>query len=269
MARQTKNYGLFLADGTDKVNPLTQYNPASEKIDEQLKKNADASLVSATETYVGVNHAIIRSNKDADAFRFKATSNFNIGDTFTVDGVSVTAVSSSGETLPENAFKIGNAVIGVIDDTILTLFFMKQKDSVSFAENANHANSADSATTANSATTADSATTATNSSNAGFLAFQTGRPTMCNINASQTLTLTMSGGSIALVFVKNAISNRNCSIFLLSPNGTSRDATLETIYSGTGVTSTNTAIKNGMTITGIAAQIGVMCFGASFDISIS
>lgn len=266
MARQTKNYGLFLADGTDKVNPLTQYNPTSEKIDEQMKKNADASLVSATETYVGVNHAIIRSNPGADAFRFKATSNFNVGDTFTVDGVSVTAVSSSGETLPEDAFKIGNAVIGVIDDTLLTLFFMKQKDNVSFAENANHANTANSATTADSATTA---TTASKSNNAGFLAFQSGFPKMRMITSSETLTLEMSGGSVALVFIKDSISNRNCSIFLLSPNGTSRVATLETIYSGTGVTSTNTAIINGMTITGINAQIGVMCFGAEFSISVT
>lgn len=59
---QTTNYDLNLVEGTDKVNPLTQMNPNFEKIDEEMKKNADGGITVATELLTGSIHGLLRTN---------------------------------------------------------------------------------------------------------------------------------------------------------------------------------------------------------------
>ena len=54
--------------------------------------------------------------------RFTATSRFTAGDTFTVDGVQVSALTVSGEQLPDGAYIIGSEVLAYLKGTLLTVF---------------------------------------------------------------------------------------------------------------------------------------------------
>lgn len=119
---QTTNYDLNLVEGTDKVNPLTQMNPNFEKIDEEMKKNADSGITVATELLTGSIHGLLRTNADCSMLRFTATSNYTAGDTFTVDGIQVTALTPTGEALATGAYIIGSEVLGCLKGTLLTLF---------------------------------------------------------------------------------------------------------------------------------------------------
>lgn len=150
MSKTTSNYGLFIAEGTDLFNPLTQTNPTYEKIDNQMKKNSDNSITSATEKKTGTVHALVREVQNSSVIRFLATSDFESGDTFTVDGLVVSAVTTSGELLPNGAFVAGNSVIGVLVDSRLTLYVSVKPTSVQYAENAGSATNAAIATNATS-----------------------------------------------------------------------------------------------------------------------
>lgn len=117
----TANFNLKLPEGTDKVNPLVDTNPNFEKIDEVMKANQDGGIQLATESLSGTVHAIVYTNKDGNVFRFKATSNYTKGDTFTVNGVICTATTVSGESLPNNTFVINSSVLCILDGTKLTV----------------------------------------------------------------------------------------------------------------------------------------------------
>lgn len=120
--RTTTNYGLNIAEGTDKYNHLTVDNPNYETIDGQMKTNEINGSPSATELRSGTVHAITRSKPDASMFHFTATSNYTAGETFTVDGVQVTALLPSGESLGSGAYIIGSEVLCCLRETLLTLF---------------------------------------------------------------------------------------------------------------------------------------------------
>lgn len=135
MATTTDNYELILPAGDDRVNPLTQVNPNFETIDTQMKANANASIGVANEIKTGTVHALTRITNDGDCavFRFLATSDFNLGDTFTVDGVSVTALLPSGEVLGNGAYVIGSTVLCILVETRLTVYTTGRKASDSDA----------------------------------------------------------------------------------------------------------------------------------------
>lgn len=118
----TNNFNLNLVEGSDVVNLLTQMNPNTLAIDEQMAKNRNNGVQTATELLSGTIHAITRSVPDASMIRFTAVSRFTTGDTFTVDGVQVSALLSSGEQLPDGAFIIGSEVLCVLKGTLLTVF---------------------------------------------------------------------------------------------------------------------------------------------------
>lgn len=124
MATTTDNYELILPTGEDRVNPLTQVNPNFETIDAQMKANANAGVGVANEIKTGTVHALTRITNDGDCavFRFLATSDFHLGDSFTVDGVSVTALLPSGEVIGDGAYVIGSTVICVLVETRLTVY---------------------------------------------------------------------------------------------------------------------------------------------------
>lgn len=120
--RSSEHFNLNIVEGSDKVNLLTQMNPNTEEIDEQMFKNQNAGVQSATELLSGTVHAITRSVPDASMIRFTAVSRFTAGDTFTVDGIQVSALLPSGEQLPDGAFIIGSEVLCVLKGTLLTVF---------------------------------------------------------------------------------------------------------------------------------------------------
>lgn len=120
--RKSENFDLNLYEGTDIFNPLTNDVPNYEKIDAQMKKNYNLSVGKATELKTGTVHALTRENADCPMIHFTATSNFTSNDTFTVDGVQVSALLVDGSTLPTNCYIIGSEVICYLKGTLLTFF---------------------------------------------------------------------------------------------------------------------------------------------------
>ena len=122
MARTTTNYGFNISEGTDLVNPLTDIFPNFEDIDTDLKNVSDSSVTTATELKTGTVHALTRSDGDREIIRFTATANFTAGETFTVDGVQVTALTTSGEQLTTGCYIIGSEVLCALKGTLLTFY---------------------------------------------------------------------------------------------------------------------------------------------------
>lgn len=118
----TTNYNLGLVEGADLVNPMTQMNPNFTDLDSIIKAVADATITTATEVASGTVHGLTRANTDANVFKWVATANFNLGDTFTVDGVTVTALKTNGTNLQTGEYIIGSSVLGILDGTRLTVF---------------------------------------------------------------------------------------------------------------------------------------------------
>lgn len=120
--RESEHFNLFLAEGSDIVNPLVQDVQNYESIDAQMFKNQNAGVQNATELKNGTVHTITRNVPDAQFITFTATSNYTAGETFTVDGVQVTALTVSGETLPTGAYVINSQVLCVLKGTLLTVY---------------------------------------------------------------------------------------------------------------------------------------------------
>ena len=120
--RNTNNFNLTIPEGSDNVNILTQITPNFETIDGIMKDNENTGVQVATELYSNNIHAITRTKDDASVMRFTATSRFTLGDTFTVDGVQVTALAPTGEQLPDGSFIVGSEVLAILKGTLLTIF---------------------------------------------------------------------------------------------------------------------------------------------------
>lgn len=155
----TTHYNLKVYEGTDKFNPLTVDAPNMRAIDSNMWENKLASIVTGTETKLGVNHnlAIMSADANVPMFRFTATADFNIGDTVTVNNVAVTALTPAGTALPDGAWVIGSEVLCCLRDTRLTVFVtdagqIDLSDYVTFEDLAPVETKADTAlTTANAA----------------------------------------------------------------------------------------------------------------------
>ena len=120
--KTTTNYGYKQYEGNDIFNPLTVEAQNIQSIDANMGKNRDAAVQLATEIKTGTVHAITRSTPSASVIRFVATSDWAQGDTCTVDGVQVSTLLPTGETLPGGAWKINSNVLAVLTGTLLTVF---------------------------------------------------------------------------------------------------------------------------------------------------
>lgn len=131
--QNTTYFDLDIYEGSDIFNPLTVENENMEKIDEQMYLNQIAGIGQAVELKNGTVHALTRVNADVAMFRFVATSNFDAGDTFTVDGIQVTGLKTDGTPLDAGAYVINANVLCCLTGTVLTLFVAS--GSVTTAEN--------------------------------------------------------------------------------------------------------------------------------------
>ena len=122
MSTRTTNYNLIIGEGSDVVNPLTQIFPNFTSLDDILRNIADSGITTATELVTGTVHALTRTDTHVSVFRFQATSNYTSGETFTVDGVQVTALDVSGEALRTGAYIVGSMVLCELRDTLLTVY---------------------------------------------------------------------------------------------------------------------------------------------------
>ena len=120
--QNTDNFDLKIYEGEDLFNPLVVENANAQAIDTQMKKNENHTVGDATELISGTVHALTRLTPDTPMLRFTATSRFTAGDTFTVDGVQVSALTVSGEQLPDGAYIIGSEVLAYLKGTLLTFF---------------------------------------------------------------------------------------------------------------------------------------------------
>lgn len=115
----TTNFNLNKPEGTDLYNHLTIDNPNMDIIDAAMQANKLASIGAATELISGNIHAITRADSNQNVFKFKATGNFNAGDTITVDGVTVNAYTTAGQQLVNNAYVLSAEVLCILDGTSL------------------------------------------------------------------------------------------------------------------------------------------------------
>lgn len=136
---QTTNYDLNIVEGTDVVNPLVQTNPNFETIDTVMKANEVRGVANATEVKSGTNHAITRINANA-VFKFVATSDFRTGDTFSVDGTTVTATLVDGTLPKDRAFVVGTSVMCILDGIRLTFVNCESVSTDIDADNVNYDN---------------------------------------------------------------------------------------------------------------------------------
>lgn len=117
----TTNYNYNLVESTDTANIPVQISPNFTAIDSDLKDVSDAALTIAVDTYASNTHALVRNDSDRNVFYFVAPSNYVAGDTFTLDGVVINAVSVSGEALTDNAFRVNSIVPCYVFGQTLTL----------------------------------------------------------------------------------------------------------------------------------------------------
>lgn len=122
MAQTTPNFGFNIAEGTDTVNLLTQCYPNFTSLDSILQAIKETGVTTSVATKTGTNFAIVRTDTDCNTFRFTATANYAAGDTFTVDGVAVTATSPAGTALAAGAFVINQSVLCILNSSVLTVF---------------------------------------------------------------------------------------------------------------------------------------------------
>ena len=120
--KNTTNYNLKQYEGADLFNPLTVEAQNVQSIDAAMFANKTAAVQTATELKSGTVHALTRSVPGAAVIRFVATSDWTAGDTCTVDGVQVTTLLTTGETLPTGAWKINANVLAILNGTVLTVF---------------------------------------------------------------------------------------------------------------------------------------------------
>lgn len=136
----TPNYGFNIPTGTDIVNLLTQCYPNFSSLDGYLKTIANTGITVATATKVGTVFQLVRTDSDLNVLRFVATGNYVAGDTFTVDGVAVTATAVDGTSLDAGSFVINQSVLAILNGSVLTVM-VKGNANVSIdAENVTYDN---------------------------------------------------------------------------------------------------------------------------------
>lgn len=119
---QTTNYNFNVPVGSDIVNSLVQDFPNWESLDTILRNIANTGVVTATHTKTGTIHTLSFTDTTVPMIRFQATADFATNDTFTVNGLSVSALTVSGEALPDGAFVIGSMVLCELRDNLLTVY---------------------------------------------------------------------------------------------------------------------------------------------------
>ena len=119
---QTPNYNFNVPVGSDVVNPLVQDFPNWTSLDAILRNVANTGITTATHTKTGTIHTLTFSESTVPMIRFQATADFNTNDTFTVNGLSVSALTVAGESLPDGAFVIGSMVLCELRDNLLTIY---------------------------------------------------------------------------------------------------------------------------------------------------
>lgn len=125
----TTNFNLIEYEGSDLFNPLSVENVNMQRVDLALKQVEVLGVGTATEVVSGTVHALTRQKPDNKVITFKATGKWKSGDTMTIDGTQVSVLTPGGTTPPDGAWIIGSSVLGILVDTLLTVFVAGAADS--------------------------------------------------------------------------------------------------------------------------------------------
>ena len=125
----TPNFNLIEYEGSDLFNPLSVENVNMQRVDTALKQVQVLGVGNATEVVSGTVHALTRQQPDNKVITFKATGKWKSGDTMTIDGTQVSVLTPGGTTPPDGAWIIGSSVLGILVDTLLTVFVAGAADS--------------------------------------------------------------------------------------------------------------------------------------------
>nr|DAK50789.1 MAG TPA: hypothetical protein [Caudoviricetes sp.] len=125
----TTNFNLIEYEGSDLFNPLSVENVNMQRVDAALKQIQVLGVGTATEVVSGTVHALTRQLPDNKVITFKATGKWKVGDTVTIDGAQVSVLTPGGTNPPEGAWVIGSSVLGILVDTLLTVFVAGAADS--------------------------------------------------------------------------------------------------------------------------------------------
>lgn len=119
---QTTNYQYNIVEGADVVNPLTQLNPNFTSLD-NIEYNLNLRVIALSSySKAGTVHTIIRYKvhpnvSASNMFRFNPTSDWEAGDSISVDGTSYTPILPDGTTPGAGVFVAGTTVIANIVGT--------------------------------------------------------------------------------------------------------------------------------------------------------
>lgn len=120
--RETTNFNFKIPEGTDIVNPIIDPYRNWDSIDPILKAVKDNTITNASHVKSGDTHVIIRENPESNNIKFVATGDWRLGDTLTVDGVTVQCRLTDGESLHSNAFVTNQEVFCILHGQVLTLY---------------------------------------------------------------------------------------------------------------------------------------------------
>lgn len=191
----TTNFGFNIPEGTDNVNLLTQNYPNWTNLDAILKAIKDTGITPATATKTGTNFAVVRNDADCKFFGFVALSNYDAGDTFTVDGVPVTATTPAGTSLPQGAFVINQSVLACLNGAVLTVYVSAGATTID-ADDVNYDNSGSGLTAADVQAAIDELVTEIVS-----------LTNTLNAKIDTELTESLSVGATSVTFTNLAITN--------------------------------------------------------------
>lgn len=118
----TEKYGLFIGEANDPFSPLIQFNANMRLIDSNMWENNQRGVRVVSEIKTGRVHELTTVSGAGNMMRFVATSNWESGDTCTVDGTAVTTLLPSGQPLPNGAWVINSNVLCCLVGTVLTVF---------------------------------------------------------------------------------------------------------------------------------------------------
>lgn len=119
----TTHFNLAKIEGADIVNPLSTEPANMDKIDAAMWKNSQQVVDKATATKSGNTFTIIRSGTaKPPVFTFTAGSDYQKGNLFTVDNVSVEARTPGGSDLPTNYFRTNADVMCILNGSKLTIY---------------------------------------------------------------------------------------------------------------------------------------------------
>lgn len=234
----TPNYNLITVEGTDVVNPLVQMNPNFTDIDAAMFANKQAVIGTATEITSGTVHSITRANPDSNYFRFTATSNWNAGDSMSVDGVNVSVFLSNGNTPNTGAYIINTEVLAIISGSRVTLLVSNNDTTTLTASDVTYDNTASGLTSSNVQNAVDEVASIVKSNTLGTAVTLTEQIDYVAPEDGYILAVLPTASTQSLTVFVNTVA-----FIVISPDSTTTNASRQSLF-----------VRKGMTIRYVGAE---------------